>query len=170
MASFAVSIVGADRPGIIASVTEAAAALGANIEDSSMTLLRGHFAWILVLSAEVTREALAGRIDELLGADLVATVLPLRPATSAPQQVRRMLTLHGADSPGLVAAATGAVAAGGGNVVNLTTRLSGSLFVAVAEVELATEVEADGLEATLAELGSKLGVDLRWQPLETDEL
>lgn len=170
MASFAVSIVGADRPGIIASVTAASAELGANIEDSSMTLLRGHFAWILVLSAEVTREALATRIDELIGDDLVATVLPLHPASSNPQPVRRMLTLHGADSPGLVAAATGAVAEGGGNVVNLTTRLSGSLFVALAEVELADEAEAVALDGVLAELGSSLGVDLRWQPLETDEL
>lgn len=170
MASFAVSIVGADRPGIIASVTESAAELGANIEDSSMTLLRGHFAWILVLSAETTLKALAGRLDELLGEDLVATVMPLHPARSAPRPVRRMLTLHGADSPGLVAAATSAVAAGGGNVVNLTTRLSGTLFVALAEVELASEEEAVALAGTLADLGSRLGVDLRWQPLETDEL
>lgn len=135
-----------------------------------MTLLRGHFAWILVLSAEATRDALAHRLDELVGDDLVATVLPLHPAASAPQPVRRLLTLHGADSPGLVAAATEAVARGGGNVVNLTTRLSGSLFVAVAEVELGSEAEASALDGVLADLGTRLAVDLRWQAVETDEL
>ena len=42
--SFAITVVGHDRPGIIAEVTGALADLGGNLEDSSMTLLRGHFA------------------------------------------------------------------------------------------------------------------------------
>ena len=39
--SLAVTVLGHDRPGIIAEVTGALAALGGNLEDSSMTLLRG---------------------------------------------------------------------------------------------------------------------------------
>ena len=46
----AVTVLGPDRPGIIAETTGRLAELGLNIEDSTMTLLRGHFAMTLVCS------------------------------------------------------------------------------------------------------------------------
>ena len=48
VALLAVTVIGRDRPGIIADTTGLLADLGANLEDSSMTLLRGHFAMVLV--------------------------------------------------------------------------------------------------------------------------
>ena len=39
----AVTVLGHDRPGIIAETTGRLAGLGLNLEDSTMTLLRGHF-------------------------------------------------------------------------------------------------------------------------------
>ena len=52
MTLLAVTVIGHDRPGIIAEATGLLAALGANLEDSSMTRLRGHFAMVLVASAD----------------------------------------------------------------------------------------------------------------------
>ena len=49
---YAVTVVGHDRPGIVADVTGALATHGGNIEDSSMTLLRGYFAWTLVVALD----------------------------------------------------------------------------------------------------------------------
>jgi glycine cleavage system transcriptional repressor len=43
MTLLAVTVLGHDRPGIIAETTAALARLGLNLEDSTMTLLRGHF-------------------------------------------------------------------------------------------------------------------------------
>jgi glycine cleavage system transcriptional repressor len=40
----AVTLIGSDRPGIIAAVAAALADVGGNIEDSSMRILRGRFA------------------------------------------------------------------------------------------------------------------------------
>ena len=48
---FAVTAVGADRPGIVAAVTGAFVDHGCNLEDSSMTILRGQFAMMLVVDA-----------------------------------------------------------------------------------------------------------------------
>ena len=48
MTLHAIIVLGHDRPGIIARTTAALAGLGLNLEDSSMTLLRGHFAMTLV--------------------------------------------------------------------------------------------------------------------------
>ena len=44
----AITVLGHDRPGIIAETTDKLAGLGLNLEDSTMTLLRGHFAMMLV--------------------------------------------------------------------------------------------------------------------------
>lgn len=49
-----VTVVGRDRPGIIADVTARLADLGGNIEDSTMTLLRGHFAMMLICASPAT--------------------------------------------------------------------------------------------------------------------
>ena len=48
MNDIAVTVIGQDRPGIIADVTEILAGLGLNLTDSTMTRLRGHFAMTLI--------------------------------------------------------------------------------------------------------------------------
>ena len=53
MSLLAVTVIGHDRPGIIADVTGRLADLGINLEDSTMTLLRGHFAMTLVCAGDV---------------------------------------------------------------------------------------------------------------------
>ena len=63
MATLAVSAVGLDRPGIIAGVAERLAAHGANITDSRMAILRGHFAMTLIVEgAERVRRLV--RVDQ----------------------------------------------------------------------------------------------------------
>ena len=59
MPQLAIPVLGHDRPGIIAEATQALAELGLNIEDSPMTLLRGHFAMMIVC---------AGPFDEVKSA------------------------------------------------------------------------------------------------------
>ena len=48
MSLLAVTLIGQDRPGIIADATSALAELGGNLEDSTMTSLRGHFTMVLL--------------------------------------------------------------------------------------------------------------------------
>jgi glycine cleavage system transcriptional repressor len=50
MARFALSVFGRDRPGIVAAVTRVLADAGCNLEDTSTTILRGHFAMMLVVT------------------------------------------------------------------------------------------------------------------------
>src|SRR6185369_17758722 len=47
---YAVSVVGKDRPGIVAAIAEGLFRLGCNIADSSCTMLAGEFAMILIVS------------------------------------------------------------------------------------------------------------------------
>ena len=137
MASLAITVLGHDRPGIIADVTAALALRDANVEDSSMTLLRGHFAWTLVVGAEATAREVASDLSFLESDGLVVSVLPV--TDEAPERDEDLqsfvVSVHGADRVGIVAAITGAIASYGGNITDLQTRLGGGLYVVVAEAD-----------------------------------
>ena len=171
MDSLAITVVGHDRPGIISAVAEVLSAYGMNLEDSSMTLLRGHFAMMLVCAgdgdpAEVER-ALVAAVDSSLS--VTARPVP-EEDEPAPVGTTQLVTVHGADRLGIVARLAGTVAAAGGNITDLTTRLAGALYVLVAEVDLPPGADVPALEAALAGAAAELGVDVAVHPVENDEL
>jgi glycine cleavage system transcriptional repressor len=172
MNTLAVTVLGHDRPGIIATATSALADLGGNLEDSSMTLLRGHFAMTLVVSGEATPDhARAALVSAFAETDLVVTVIELtRGAAPAPTGPSYVLSVHGGDRPGIVSAVAGLVAAHGGNVTDLTTRLAGALYVVVAEVELPADADLAALTDALAALAGELGVEASLRPADSDLL
>ena len=106
----AITVVGHDRPGIIAQAADALADSGMNLEDSSMTLLRGHFAMTLICAgsasvADVER-ALAPLADGSLTVDV--RELPREGgATGRPTGSTHLVTVHGADRLGIVARLAG---------------------------------------------------------------
>jgi glycine cleavage system transcriptional repressor len=170
MALLAVTVLGHDRPGIIADVTGALAGFGGNLEDSSMTRLRGHFAMTLVVRADAEPAAVEGLLASLL-ADLVVAVrvLPDEPEPEPAGQTY-VLSVHGGDRPGIVSTVTRLLASLGGNVTDLTTRLVGDLYVMTAEVELPTGVDVPALQSQLADVARGLGVEASLHPLEPDVL
>jgi glycine cleavage system transcriptional repressor len=176
MSLLAVTVLGHDRPGIVAETTAALAGIGGNLEDSTMTLLRGSFAMLLLVRADAdeqqVRSALAG-----LEADGRLSVEVRRvpdDGEEPPGPVARttpyVLSVHGADRPGIVSALTGVVAAAQGNITDLTTRLTGDLYVLLAEVSLPERTDVDALRSLLATTADELGVDVSLRPVETDEL
>ena len=66
----AVTVLGVDRPGVIAAVTGSLADCGANIQDSTMTLLGGHVAMMLLVSGDLSPDEL---MKQLVAPDLVVT-------------------------------------------------------------------------------------------------
>src|SRR5437879_7270095 len=102
MAHFALTAVGRDRPGIVAAVSEALLDHSVNIEDSQMTILRGHFTMMLVVAPpdDADLERLRGDLDAVRER-LDLEVLTLSPlvetdpgAEPAPTHI---ITLYGAD-------------------------------------------------------------------------
>ena len=178
MPHFALSAVGADRPGIVAAVTGALAGSGCNLEDSSMTILRGQFAIMLVvagpegLDAATLEEALAGPAADL---DLVVHVRPIdedvRPGPSGEPWT---VAVYGADRPGIVHRFTSLLADAGVNVVDLTTRVIGEparpVYAMILEVALPPGVDGTDLSARLVALARELGVECSTHPSEADIL
>ena len=166
----AVTIVGADRPGIVADVTRALADLHGNLEDSTMTLLRGHFAMVVLVRTAASASAVEAALRPL-GADgsLVITARALSESGSAPPVgTAYNLHVHGADRPGIVSAITRVVADHGGNIVDLGTRLGGDLYVLLAELELPVGTDPELLTRHLQNAAAELGVDVRLVPTDDD--
>ncbi|GAA1754240.1 glycine cleavage system protein R [Luedemannella helvata] len=172
MHDLAITVLGHDRPGIIAETTGILAGLGLNLTDSSMTRLRGHFAMTLVCTGDAPPSAVEAALGPLTAdGRLLATVRPIEPdAAATAVGGHYVLSLHGADRLGIVASVTRLLADAGGNITDLTTRLAGSLYLVIAEVDLPDGVAVDELSARLAELAGGLGVEASLRPAEADVL
>ncbi len=171
MTVLALTVLGHDRPGIIAEVTGALADLGGNLEDSSMTLLRGHFAWTLIVDTDRSADEIESRVASLRDEGLVVSVLPVperQPDSASGQSF--LLSVHGADRPGIVSAVTRVVADHGGNVTDLTTRLGTNLYLLTAEVELPADADLDSLNMQLHSTAEAIGVDAHLVRVEPDVL
>ncbi len=172
MTLHAITVLGHDRPGIIAETTDRLAGLGLNLEDSSMTLLRGHFAMTLICAGEAGDEAIESALAPLTAdGSLTVTVreVPAEEAASA-DGTSWILSVHGGDRPGIVSAVVAVIAGVGGNITDLTTRLAGDLYLLVAEVDLPAGADASAVERDLAAVAADLGVGVTLRAAETDEL
>jgi glycine cleavage system transcriptional repressor len=171
MTSLAITVVGHDRPGIIAAAAEALAGCGMNLEDSSMTLLRGHFAMTLVCAGDAPAETVRDALAPLAMAGLDVAVREVVPEPEVPAATAtHLVTVYGADRLGIVARLVGVVAEAGANVTDLTTRLSGDLYVLLAEVALPAGGDVDALRGRLDAVAGDLGVEVTLRPVENDEL
>ena len=176
MPHVAISAVGHDRPGIVAAVTAVLMEQGCNLEDTSMTILRGQFAMMLVVdvpegAGPVSLEAALAEVADSYDLSVRARAVDDDAATAytgAPWTV----VVYGADRPGIVHRVTAALAARDANVVDLTTRVIGEgdspSYAMVLEITLPARADADAVEAELAATAAELGVECTMHPSDAD--
>jgi glycine cleavage system transcriptional repressor len=165
----AVAVLGPDQPGVIAALSEVLLAGSGNLEDASMTILRGQFAMTLVVDLPSSAEAVAADLAPV--AERLGLAISVRDAPAVEPASRGepyLVSVHGADRPGIVHRVTAAIAAAGGNITDLTTHLAEGMYVLLAEVDLPGPVA--GLEAELTTLSQELGVEARLRPTDPDLL
>jgi glycine cleavage system transcriptional repressor len=173
----AVSAVGVDRPGIVAAVTEVLHTARCNIEDSRMATLGGHFAMMLIVAMpdELDARALEERLQPV-ARDLDLVVIARAVAEVQGEHLEGepyVVSVYGADHPGIVARVTDLLAARGVNIADLATHVLGAdpaVYVMVMEVTLPPEEDASGLERDLKALASELAVDVSIHPMEPETL
>lgn len=171
MALLAVSAVGADRPGIVAALTRVLYEHGANLEDTSMTILRGHFAMTLIVAADSPGlgDALAAVADDL---GLVLTVREVAPETDHKPARPYVVSVYGADHPGIVTRVAALLAERGVNITDLTTRLvdDNALYAMVVDADLPPDADPAELERALRDVAVELEVEATIRPAEPDIL
>lgn len=157
MPDLAVTAVGTDRPGIVATVTRVLHDRGGNLEDSAMTILGGHFAIVLLVETEDDPSALRAALEEATAE--LGLAISVSPASGTRSRVEptHLLSVYGADRPGIVAGVTGALAELGANITDLETQVIGDeepVYAMVIEVVASDEPQlADRLAAVCAGLG-----------------
>ena len=171
---------GRDRVGIVAELTSILFEAGCNLLDSSMTLLRGEFALILMATlpdsmSVATLEKQLLQVQERVKLQL--TVRELSDDELAEQDVERfqfIVSVYGADKPGIVSGITKTIAELGLNISDVQTKKvtqgSREIFVMMLEISSKSEMSADYIKSKMEEKCKDLSVDLSVRELEVMEL
>ena len=170
-----ISAVGEDRPGIVAAVAEALRDHGCNLLDTSMTILRGRFAMVLVVTGpEGTADLEAALVAATAPLGVRCTVAPAPAAAAVVDGEPYVLSVYGADRPGIVARITRHLAEQGINITDLSTRLIGGaerpVYAMVIDVVVPAAVPLDLLGEGLDAVAGELGVHCRLHPADEDVL
>lgn len=175
MASLALAAIGRDRPGIVATVSRVLFDLGCNVEDSSMTLLRGNFAMMLVFTCPPGRSAteMEEALREPCGhMGLTYSVRHIDDLETVPHPTH-VLTVYGADKPGILFRTCDVLSHARVNITDLDSRLVGerdTVYALVLELEVPESTNTVELEQTLRAVASEMGVDVILHEREADVL
>ena len=167
MATFIVTVVGEDRPGLVSALSAPINAHGASWKRSQMARLAGKFAGIVLVSVADDRfEALAADLGALEAQGLqVALERTDEPVERELQRLQ--LELLGADRPGIVAEVSASLAAHDVSIEELVTDVrdapmaGGTLFEARAVLTAPPTVSTDTLASMLEDLADELMVEIR---------
>lgn len=167
MATFTLTCVGDDRPGLVSALSAPISAHGASWERSQMARLAGKFAGVLLLEvADDEAEALVADLTELSAIGLQVTLERTDEPVEHPS-VRLHLDLIGADHPGIVAEISRALAGQRIGIEELHTDVraapmaGGMLFEANAVLEAPPTLGIEALRSELEALADELMVEIR---------
>ncbi len=166
MATFSLTCIGDDRPGLVSALSAAVQRHGGSWEHSQMARLAGKFAGILQVTVPEERaEALAADLTALKEIGLLVA-LERADEPAEREVVRLNLALLGADHPGIVAEISASLAGRGIGIEELTTTVreapmaGGMLFEARAVLEAPPDTSTASLSALLEDLADELMVEI----------
>lgn len=180
LATLVMTVLGADRPGLVQAVSACVADHGGNWLESRMCRLGGQFAGILrVEVAEQRRDELRDALRALEAESLRVIIHPdgvaeenlIAPRGAGPARgTLATLELVGTDRPGILRSVSGVFAAHRVNVEELASERvnaamnGGMLFQARATVFIPADVKLTDVRADLEKIAADLMVDFKLQP------
>ncbi len=167
------SVLGHDRPGIVAAVASTLYDLSCNIENVSQTILQTEFSgsFIVSLPPDLTLTAFHQRCDEnLTPMGLHVHIRSLDPAEAPltpPKTEPFIITTRGPDRRGLVAGISQTIAAYGVNITNLQAVFKGGDQpgdnIMIYEVDIPADIEPAALYRDLREKAKSLSLEITLQ-------
>ncbi|MEV7692014.1 ACT domain-containing protein [Microbacterium sp. NPDC089189] len=166
MTSLVLTVVGADRAGLVATVAEVVDAHGGNWERSELAELSGTFAGVIEVSvppqrADELREALTV-VD-----GFVTVVVPTGQAAVPSTERRLVVRVLGNDRPGIVREITAVLSGSGISIERMTTSsrdaamAGGRLFEAAVTASVPVSTDVDAVVSRLEDLATDIQVDVQ---------
>ena len=171
MPELAVTAVGADRPGIVAAVASVLHERDANVEDSAMTILGGHFAIVMLVQSDDDPAGLQDALAAATGDFGLTAHVTAATGGRASEDPTHLLSVYGPDRTGILAGVTAALADARANITDLETRLLGGdgddpVYAMV--IELVAPDGHDAVAAAVADACERLGVDHTLRAIEAE--
>lgn len=175
---FAVWALGADRPGIVASVTGVVFQMGCNLKDCSMTVLSRHFAMMMLVEGpdDLAPEALEAQLAKSEGcAELTVAVRPAGEGASIVVEGEPyIVSVYGSDHPGIMHRIATVLADNSVNITDVNTRVIGGddepVYAMLLEVTLPRSLDPAELDGALQATAAEVGVDASLHPADADVL
>jgi len=179
MNHYALTIIGRDRAGIVSEVTSILYQLGCNIADSSCSILGGQFSMILIISHPELkdRDALGRAFAPLEQNGLSVYLRTLKPGGEERPDLKGeicMISVYGADKPGIVYRVARELGERQINITDLNTKLIGEketpVYVMMIEAVLNPGIEVADVEGWMAGLKDEMKVDISVRSITPVEL
>ncbi len=163
------TVVGRDRPGIVAGLTDALYRGGANLGEASMARLGGNFTIMLMVESDAAAAGLERQLEAFAAAhSLRVHVDPIEGRLHEHVEPNARIAVHGADRPGIVAQVTQALATAGFNILDLDSGVGGTadrpIYVMTIDGHAPGGIES--LERALAPVRQG-GIEVRIEPIDT---
>ncbi|MFV1992510.1 MAG: glycine cleavage system protein R [Acidiferrobacterales bacterium] len=163
------TVVGEDRPGIVAGVTASLYKGGCNLGETSMCRLGGLFTIMMMVSGAVSNEALEAVIQPAVKKFNLRAHVDKTDARLHDHKIPNVqITIYGADRAGIVAETVAVLSESGMDILDLNSDVAGStekpVYVLVIDGDATQGL--DHLKDSLASLENK-GIEISLTPLET---
>lgn len=173
MKKVVISVLGTDRPGIVAAVSRILLENSCNIEDVSQTILQTEFTGIFIASIpkDLHPDHLLAQLQQELGPlglrFLVKLLETAKVAGRPPISEPFVITTTGPDRLGLVAGITEVIARFGANITNLRAVFRGgddpTRNTMIYEVDIPVDTDRASFRRALWERAEDLGLELSLQ-------
>ncbi len=173
------SAIGKDRTGIVCSVSKVLFELGCNIEDSTMTLLGGQFAVILLLSCPENSDMakIKSKLkSSLKNLDLAVSVNEVDNSGKDKKICGDyVIAVYGADKSGIVYNISKYLADNKINITDVQTKISGKakngkVYIMLLEVVVPKSLNIEEFKHYLQHLAQELNVEIFVNQADTDSI
>ncbi|WP_334223774.1 glycine cleavage system protein R [Thiosocius teredinicola] len=166
---YMLTLIGEDKPGIVAAITRALYELGVNLGETSMIRLGGNFTVMMMVTGGLSENELRGQLKPVLEAQgMCLHVDPIKAHLHEHLLPNVQVTVSGADRAGIVSQVTAALSACGLNILDLESDVAGTKDkpVYIMQIAAIAEVPVETVEEALAPLRDD-GVDVNVNTVET---
>lgn len=166
---FMLTLIGEDKPGIVAAVTKTLYDMGLNLGETSMLRLGGNFTIMMMVSGARDEPQLRGQLEPVVAAQKMRLhVDPIQAHLHEHLVPNIQVTVSGADRAGIVAQVTAVLAEAGLNILDLESDVAGTRDRPVYIMQIAgvADVPVESIERALQGLREG-GVDVNVGAVET---